>query len=682
MPKNTGIYQHKEYIERLLEEDKKIAGKDTPYGRYLKALTELTTYTNEIYASGGELTKETHGKLLERYMNVAEMCVQYREKGDSKERRSVVDYIQKLISRDVKALNSVDKENPGKIQDIFEESRTIKVQITGQLKHRVGGEMSDRFPMIDKNGNKGFFTARTDTAKDEKWDELLDNVQKLLKVTDQQMEKFNKLRTDIKLRKTVGNKVRREPDEEKRLYHLAIGLGFCKNETQAKKFLNEQHTLLPALQYVASGMAKLTPGFNHQDRLGYDPYTRNDNKNVAMYDVAKLIGCEKLIAKAVPMVVVNGDKVIKGTFMEHANGSDINNLTADDPLRNFDAAVSPYNKDLYRDLADLQVLDYICGNIDRHKRNMIYKTEPEGVGKVKVTGVIAIDNDACFPEGEIENWEFEATVRRPARIYKPKNFRYVNEKTAQYILGLTRGKLDIVLRGNNISQKAIDLAWERTKEVQKVLGNMKKYEISFVSELNNITRMESKDKDPFDVGDLKKPSIFNNFNKIVGGTVSNSLEVKPFKANIPQAETISEEQMLLIDIEKIDHMSTRMGRINRLKTPTEEFVAMRDAMFELKRYSQELRSKIMKKETLTDKDFGKYREYLDALNDATKEYIKDKGISPKTAKGRERLQAAKSFETNTMELIHNLEMDMGLKKSGGNELDESIPIPENEFESF
>ena len=41
---------------------------------------------------------------------------------------------------------------------------------------------------------------------------------------------------------------------------------------------------------VGTDGKKLLNPYNMVDRLGYDPYTRNDNKNAAMYDVAKLLG--------------------------------------------------------------------------------------------------------------------------------------------------------------------------------------------------------------------------------------------------------------------------------------------------------------------------------------------------------------------------------------------------------
>ena len=118
----------------------------------------------------------------------------------------------------------------------------------------------------------------------------------------------------------------------------------------------------------------------------------------------------------------------------------------------------------------------------------------------------------------------------------------------------------------------------------------------------------------------------------------------------------------MIDIQKIASMDTRMDRVNRLKTATEEFAAMRDAMFELKEYARTLRTKITKKESLTSEDFDSYKEHLDALSETTKNYIEKKGLSPRTEKGRERLHMAQSLEDNALDLIHNLEQYIKIDK--------------------
>ena len=114
-----------------------------------------------------------------------------------------------------------------------------------------------------------------------------------------------------------------------------------------------------------------------------------------MTDVAKMLGCQNLIAKSIPMKVEINGKTVEGVFMEAAEGSDIDNLKVNDPLmkateKSFDS------KDALQQLADLQVLDFICGNTDRHMGNLFYKFKKNPKGEVKFVGVQGIDNDCAF----------------------------------------------------------------------------------------------------------------------------------------------------------------------------------------------------------------------------------------------------------------------------------------------
>ena len=43
-------------------------------------------------------------------------------------------------------------------------------------------------------------------------------------------------------------------------------------------------------------------------------------------------------------------------------------------------------------LADMQVLDYLCGNVDRHGANLVYQLDDNG----KIIGIQGIDNDSSF----------------------------------------------------------------------------------------------------------------------------------------------------------------------------------------------------------------------------------------------------------------------------------------------
>jgi hypothetical protein len=114
-----------------------------------------------------------------------------------------------------------------------------------------------------------------------------------------------------------------------------------------------------------------------------------------MSRVAELIGCPDLLAHSesmhVSVPVGNGTKIIKGTFMEEAKGSDLRKLNEKDPMYKADFTFIDDSKGLNRKIADLQILDYLCGNPDRHRANMIY-TIKDG----KLVDIKGIDNDTCF----------------------------------------------------------------------------------------------------------------------------------------------------------------------------------------------------------------------------------------------------------------------------------------------
>ena len=702
MPKNTGIKNRLDYINRVLAEDKKLADEDKVYGAYITALTNLAAQTNEVYANEGNLTKDSYEKLVKAYLDVTEKANAYKVStldSESITRMNVVNHIQKIISRDIKALNNMNKENPGKIDTVFENSRAVKVNVPEGFASKVGGQMSDRFAMVSPDGKKGFFTVRTDTAKDEKWQDIIDNKIKPLDLPKGIMKKLNELKTNHKLRSSLKEGLY-EPglSMDQKCANLAKQLGFFSTGTEAERALatDDYQPLRTAMEILVTDAKKLTGPYNMVERLKYDPYTRNDNKNAAMYEVAKFLGCEKLIAKAVPMIAVNGDQVIKGTFMEHAEGSDLADLKADDPLWDYDYKTGAYNPELYNDLADLQLIDYICGNIDRHKCNMFYKTSKDQDGKVKITGLVGIDNDACFPEGDIAKREFDKIQCQGHTIYpkifKPENFRFVNKKTAEIVQNMTRAQLETLLRGQNISPKAIDKAWDRVNEVKEVLRENK---LTFTENIKKGTTSKEFHKnlndDPFafhnDFGE--NPSIFTRFNLEMDSQVRcskklaiydqnkryekkaiqkmdneklNIEEYKRFKneeeANkkSAQAEKVTPEQAVFADKNKIETLNAVMKRINKLKFASKEFAVMRKAMYDLAGYHKELSEQIAEEgKKLTSQQLKDYGKRLEDLDKATKEYVMAKGLTPKTEKGRERLEGALKIDHGIEDLIKGFE---------------------------
>ena len=78
---NTGIQNRKEYLQRLLKEDKRMGDKDEAYAKYLSSLSVLLIMTNDIYKEKkGKLDKKSYQDLVNQYLDVAQKGNEYKEK--------------------------------------------------------------------------------------------------------------------------------------------------------------------------------------------------------------------------------------------------------------------------------------------------------------------------------------------------------------------------------------------------------------------------------------------------------------------------------------------------------------------------------------------------------------------------------------------------------------------------
>lgn len=231
---------------------------------------------------------------------------------------------------------------------------------------------------------------------------------------------------------------------------------------------------------------------------------------------------------------------------------------------------------------------------------------------------------------------------------------------------MTRAKLETVLRGHNLSQAAIDKAWERTKQVQKVLENSKN--ISYADDLTeDVTRDKKKEENPFSTLDQFKhaPSIFNYFDVQIDAHVKHALKkTSKIEMNISDTEMETQEykevgraRAMVMEYDKISEMNSLMKRVNRLKSPSKEFSRMSTAMDKLNEYAKSMYDKLNNKEEFLAEDYKGYEDCLNELSAATKNYIQKKGITPRTVNGRERLSASMSIENRVEDLIRNFETE-------------------------
>ncbi len=117
----------------------------------------------------------------------------------------------------------------------------------------------------------------------------------------------------------------------------------------------------------------------------------------AMTDVAMELGYPDLLANSYRLTLSRNGEKIPGVFIETADldAVDKRNWTIDEPI--FDMPESEFdNPRFLKSLADLQILDYLCGNIDRHSGNFFVRQDISDPKKPQLIGVQGIDNDLSF----------------------------------------------------------------------------------------------------------------------------------------------------------------------------------------------------------------------------------------------------------------------------------------------
>lgn len=193
-----------------------------------------------------------------------------------------------------------------------------------------------------------------------------------------------------------------------------------------------------------------------------------ETRNNAMYDVAGLIGVPSIIAKSESMIVeINGKKVC-GTFMATAEGSDMEHPTEDDPMvkwqmnggTNPSATTYDVSPEAIKQLMQMDALDYICGNEDRHPGNMFYKFDTSDPLRPVLIGVTGIDNDQSFESNPTTSPYFT-----PAQ-----DIRFLDRITAQKICELTKEQLALTLNGQELGENEVNKAWERCQELQRLIA--------------------------------------------------------------------------------------------------------------------------------------------------------------------------------------------------------------------
>ena len=117
-------------------------------------------------------------------------------------------------------------------------------------------------------------------------------------------------------------------------------------------------------------------------------------RNVATSRMAGLLGLNHLVARSQTAEIYDEKtgQTIRGNLMDKAKG--VKKEVMQDHLKKNHTAgdTAGFSGGFQRDLISVQVLDVLCGQMDRHMGNLFYEMDEQG----NLIGVQAIDNDASF----------------------------------------------------------------------------------------------------------------------------------------------------------------------------------------------------------------------------------------------------------------------------------------------
>ncbi len=486
--------ERKKLIEELRElektQGKEIASSEL-YQNYLAALNALDQKMETLYELGAmgmpkDVTAKDKKELLDLFVQVGNAGEQFL--GDAQEKGQdlktglpqAVDKLQGMLAKDYQSIYNYNPsaKNMAPLSILQEFGRTKTIDLRGQNIKTMGNMQSSRIPMTFRgpNGEKrtGVFTKANYVSLTGPYLQKLEEAKALCgpgsegaAELDSILSKARDYHVRMKAKKRDGAKLKgNEPDEYmvgyimNRLRFIMHGKRDDELKTShVKEYLNSigvntAKIPKPALEKLTAGLKDLQkqPAFEINGYgLELKEGTRLDQRNTAMSVVADLLGKGYLLAKSSNMRFVGDDgQVTEGTFMDYGKGLDLGgNMDScihlnKHPMKN----KATFNNAL-RSIADLQIVDLICLNVDRHRGNVMYRVDEKG----NFIGVQGIDNDSSFGLRDLSDNEIT-------------DVRVISESMAQRLNNMTPDMLKFALRGRGLSEQELKAAAERLETVK------------------------------------------------------------------------------------------------------------------------------------------------------------------------------------------------------------------------
>ncbi len=369
-----------------------------------------------------------------------------------------------LLVQNQKALNSLspDEELPP-LGDVIRGAKDPVVYLQDTENNTVGKNLSSRQTVeyIDETGKlrQGIFTPEKELAKQSQ------DAKKLMNLYIRTYPEYENYLKKIKNNRNIYNRIETAAiNEEKKSPSNALEVAL-----ENFKWIREDDKdgdFKKVFMQLAKDIKNIK-GYHYVfNETGIQAGDKLANRSSAMCDVAEALGFPKLLAKSRRVTVKQGDKEIPGIMMEEADPDalDTDSLPKGHPFFNMDQSQFD-NKDLLSSLADLQILDYLCGNTDRHASNFFLKMDFSDPNAPKIRGVQGIDNDNSF--GSIS----EGGI---FRLADKENLKVITGKMAEAVKNMKPEKLEEILAPYGFRREQISAAKIRLQTLQDMISKYEK----------------------------------------------------------------------------------------------------------------------------------------------------------------------------------------------------------------
>lgn len=365
---------------------------------------------------GNSVDNETMIKMAQNaYFTLIDACDNYLIGKDGekrsprtsvgKERARIVEEIKLFADKDIKALMVQNFQNENlkglTLRDAIGEARTrtVNLENTNIPRKYVGGAAS-RLLVLNENeneGNVGFFSNMKVMEKDK----TLNDINFVLEIVKNQVDI-----TQDPYKKVIDAIGRKKDKSIQNIKDNVLNLG---NNDKTGFWLDEEAVKFSQLLFELCE-ATINTDTNVFNKTLANVSTRaNMNaRNVATSRVANMLN-SNLIAKSemVNLKKTGSEESISGSVMDKAEGIEgatlikqhaksiitDSSVEKDDRHKELKETVKGLiTGSFQKEMADLQVIDYLCGQIDRHSANYFIKTDKWG----NFVGLQGIDNDLSF----------------------------------------------------------------------------------------------------------------------------------------------------------------------------------------------------------------------------------------------------------------------------------------------